>query len=81
MTVSDKKERLKQIEKMETLYTLGDYKLAKAAADALAEEDLDDESRKRVKKVRAGTRMDPVAIGAMVFTFLVLAFLVVKYAW
>jgi hypothetical protein len=81
MTATDKKERQKQIEKMETLYALGDYKLAKSSADALAKENLDEKSRRRVEKVRAGTRIDPVAIGAMVFTFLVLAYLVVKYAW
>ena len=71
----------KNLEKLNTYYEVGDYwrarRLARELIDTHAPEGGD---RERIDHVLTATRIDPMAVGAIVFTIALLPHLFVKYA-
>ena len=69
------------LEKLNTYYEVGDYRRAKRLAleliDAYAPDGGD---RERIDHVLTATRIDPLAIGAIVFTIALAVHLFVVYA-
>jgi hypothetical protein len=75
-------ERDRQVERAERLYQAGDYKLARALAKKrLEDETLSSDDRKAAEQILRATGTDPVAALAILFTFCLLVFLVLKYAF
>ena len=69
------------IDKMDTMYDVGDFKRAREIAhevlDTRGPEGID---RTRIDRVLTATKTDPIAIGALVFTVALLIHLFVLYA-
>jgi hypothetical protein len=71
-----------KVDQAERFYEAGDYKQARALADGLlADESLEAGERDRLKRILSATGTDVAVIIAMLFTFCVLVFLVLKYAF
>ena len=72
----------KKIRKTEALYDVGDYKAARQLAIELdGDPVLEETDRTRVRRILKATQSDSVVIMAIIFSFLVLVFLVLKYAF
>ena len=63
-------------------YNVGDYKIARSLALALEKEsDLKKEDRAEVERILKATGTDMVIVMALVFSLLLLVFLVLNYAF
>lgn len=70
-----------EVDNVERLYEAGDYKRARPlAAELLRNEALEAGERERLEQVLRASKTDSVVVMALVFTFCMLAFLVIKYA-
>ena len=71
-----------KVDQAERFYEAGDYKRARALAGELLDKEwLEAGERDRLKRILSATRTDVAVIIAMLFTFCVLVFLVLKYAF
>jgi hypothetical protein len=71
-----------QVARAERFYQVGDYKQARALAKILIDDEtLSHDDRKALERILRATGTDPVAALAILFTFCLLVFLVLKYAF
>jgi hypothetical protein len=69
------------LQKLNTYYEVGDYRQARRLArELLANHSPDEGDKERIDHVLIATRIDPVALGAIVFTIALLLHLFVVYA-